>query len=87
MWDFICGQCLSAQVRRFRKDGYHLSGRVRGGLEDMTAKAWIFVVIVILVLSTLGPLAVNFAISKLGGSTNTVSSELSIPIAGGSFVS
>jgi hypothetical protein len=59
----------------------------RGSLEEMTGKAWLFVVVVVVILITLGPLVVRFTTSEVGGSANTVSSSFNFPIAGGSFVS
>jgi hypothetical protein len=59
----------------------------RGSLEEMTGKAWMFVVVIVAVVLFFGPKVVGLVVGGVSSSVNTVSSSFNFPIAGGSFVS
>lgn len=56
---------------------FFLAGDARGSLEDITGKAWIFVVVIVGIVMFFGPMVVNLVKGNVGSSINTVSSNFS----------
>lgn len=54
-----------------------LAGETKGSLEDITGKAWIFVVVIVGIVMFFGPMVVNLVKGNVGSSINTVSSNFS----------